>query len=505
MSFGSFMSLGSFPSRKALSRPWLAVLATTVLAGAVLRFLFPGDVPFGGDEAFALVLGGDWLQHPRIVLHGMASSAGLPNPPLSVYFFAAIYALSGGDPQTASMVVMEWNVVGLILAAVWLHGRRTKLGPFWAWWVLAFLCVHPWSILLSRKIWAQDLLMPFVVIACWGLEGIWAEKWRWGRVAAGVAAALIVSQIHMSGVFWIVALAVALAIYWPRAERRRIPAFLLLTGGILLVLYLPWFIHLIREGSGYHPAPGRTSAAGYLWNALCGIASLLGVWSGNEFSLNFFFSPGEETYRFRPPGIARAGMTVYWSLYQAIALVVIMARMIRRGKAAGTTADTANPFLLSLVLFLFLVVLPGGTVYPHYGAVLIVPAAVLLAQGLALVESWHRNERVRVMELMVRSVALMGLFVSLWVSLAFLLHIHATGGTLGDYGATLRVKQEKIAEMRRQGKRPSASAPLEYYYLLDRLQGVRTRLEDHPGPFVEPEKQPPVRGGALKVPEAAAP
>ena len=482
------MSIESSPSGKLLSRRWLAVLATTVLTGAVLRFLFPGDVPFGGDEAFALVLGGDWLQHPGVVLHGMPSSAGLPNPPLSVYFFAAIYGLSSGDPQTASMVVMGWNVLGLILAAMWLHGRRTKLGAFWAWWVLAFLCVHPWSILLSRKIWAQDLLMPFVVIACWGLEGIWAETWRWKRIAAGVVAALIVSQIHISGILWIVALAVALAIYWPRAERRRIPVFLLLTGGILLVLYTPWFIHLIREGSGYHPAPGGKGGVAYLWNALCGIVSLLGVWSGSEFSLNFFFSPGEGTYRFHRPGEVRTGMTGLWLLYQTIALVVIMARMIRRGKAAGTTADTANPFLLSLVLFLFLVVLPGGTVYPHYGAVLIVPAAVLLAQGLALFESWHRNERVRGMELMIRSAALIGLFVSLWVSLSFLAHIHSTGGTLGDYGATLRVKQERIAEMRQQGKRPSASVPLEYFYLLDRLQGVRTRLEDHPSPFVEREE-----------------
>ena len=89
---------------------------------------------------------------------------------------------------------------------------------------------------------------------------------------------------------------------------------------------------------------------------------------------------------------------------------------------------------------------------------------------------------------MIRSAALIGLFVSLWVSLSFLAHIHSTGGTLGDYGDTLRVKQERIAEMRRQGKRPSASAPLEYFYLLDRLQGVRTRLEDHPSPFVEREE-----------------
>jgi hypothetical protein len=182
-------------------------------------------------------------------------------------------------------------------------------------------------------------------------------------------------------------------------------------------------------------------------------------------------------------------MTGLWLLYQTIAFAVILARMIRRGKAAETAPDARNSFLLSLVLFLLLVVLPGGPVYPHYGAVLIVPAAVLLAQGLALVESWHRNERVRGMELMVRPAALIGLFVSLWVSLSFLAHIHSTGGTLGDYGATLRVKQEKIAQMRREGtKRLSASAPLEYHYLLDRLQGVRTRLEDHPSPFVEREE-----------------
>jgi len=491
MSFGSFMSLESSPTRKALSRPWLTILATTVLAGAVLRFLFPGDVPFGGDEAFALVLGGDWLQHPRVVLHGMPSSAGLPNPPLSVYFFAAIYGLSSGDPQTASMVVMGWNVLGLILAAMWLHGRRATLGSFWAWWVLAFLCVHPWSILLSRKIWAQDLLMPFVVIACWGLEGIWAEKWRWGRVAAGVAAALIVSQIHMSGIVWIVALAVAFAIYWPRAERRRIPVFLLLTGGIFLVLYTPWFVHLIREGSGYHPAPAGKGGVAYLWNALCGIVSLLGVWSGHELSLASFFSSWQEAARFHRTvaGTLRMGEASLWTPWQLIAFAAITLRMIRRGKPGETAADGTNQLLLSLILFLLFVVLPGGPIYPHYGAVLIVPAAVLLTHGLVLLESWKKDrdgENCSVYVALVRFWAFFGLLAMLWTSLAFLFHIHSTGGTLGDYGATLRVKQEKIAEMSRQGKRPAASAPLEYYYLLDRLQGVRTRLEDHPSPFVEP-------------------
>jgi hypothetical protein len=464
-------------------------------------------VPFGGDEAFALVLGGDWLQHPRIVLHGMSSSAGVPNPPLSVYFFAGIYALSRGDPQAASMVVMGWNVVGLILAAMWLHGRRKTLGAFWAWWVLAFLCVHPWSILLSRKIWAQDLLMPFVVIACWGLEGIWADRWRWKRVGAGVAAALIVSQIHISGIFWVVALAVAFAIYWPRAERRRIPAFLLLTGGIFLVLYTPWFIHLIREGSGYRPAPGRT---GRVSNALRGIVSLLGVWSGSELSLQYSFFTQEETTQFRTiTAVFRVLLASPWVGGQVIAFTAIIARMIRRGKATLSAPDVTNPLGLSLFLFLLLVTLPGGPIYPHYGAVLIVPAAVLLTQGLIALEFWGRKDRLggnirNPNVFIVRYWACLGLFLMFWAALSFLAHIHSTGGTLGDYGATLRVKQEKIAEMRREGtKRLSPSAPLEYHYLLDRLEGVRTRLEDHPSPFVEPSEQA-VRQ-PLRVPEAAAP
>lgn len=501
------MSLGSFPSRKALSGTWPAVLATTVLAGAVLRFLFPGDVPFGGDEAFALVLGGDWLQHPHVVLHGMPSSAGVTNPPISVYFFAAIYGLSSGDPQTASMVVMGWNVLGLIVAAMWLHGRRVTLGAFWAWWVLAFLCVHPWSILLSRKIWAQDLLMPFVVIACWGLEGVWAETWRWKRIAAGVAATLIVSQIHMSGIVWIVALALAFAIYWPRAERRRIPVFLLLTGGLFLVLYVPWFVYLIREGLDYRPAAGGTGAAGYLWNALCGIVSLLGMWSGHFSSLDFFFAPGEETDRFHITIGSQMERTALWGFFQAIACVVVIGRTFWRGRRATATVDSGIPFVLSLLFFILLMVMFTGPVYPHYGAVLIVPAAVLLAQGLAVCDTWTIRSCGTNWERWGRNVfrllGLWGLIVSLWASLGFLGHIHSTGGTLGDYGATLRVKQEKIAEMRRQGKRPSASAPLEYFYLLDRLQGARTRLEDHPSPFVEPSEQA-VRQ-PLKAPEGAAP
>jgi hypothetical protein len=489
--------------KKAFVFSFIAVF----IVGACLRFLFPSDVPFAADEAFALMLGGDWLASPRLVLHGMPSSVGLANPPASVYLFAAVFSLSGGNPELGSQVVMGWNVLGLALAAAWFYGVARKVGSFWAWWGLAFLCLNPWAVLLSRKIWAQDLLLSFVVVAVWGISGIWNGKpeesgrwtgWQWTRIAVGVGCALLVSQIHMSGVFWLAAMVFGGVIFWPCLQRKQIVLLLLLSIGLALVLYAPWFVYFLRNDTFSDDMLGRVS----LWKRLHDAVSMQWVLLGQGRSLRYFFAPGEETNQFL------TYMGKIWGAGQYVLIGVLggafFAALMQGIRALrGQTARDILPVLcIALVLFPLLMVVGGIRIHLHYAAVCLFPAAVVLASGFGAVEQYFSTsefcsessaKRRKLSKLpyfkdsvcfLVRAMACCVLLLQLWSTLGFLFYIHTAGGSKGDHGPCLRVTRETVSEMLSQGRKQlSDDAPLEYRYLLDYAQGLPTRLDKHPAPY----------------------
>jgi len=63
------------------------------MAGIALRFAYPGDIEWKGDERWTfdhaqlIIAGGQWLWL------GMNSNVGLPNSGLSLWVFAALFAI----------------------------------------------------------------------------------------------------------------------------------------------------------------------------------------------------------------------------------------------------------------------------------------------------------------------------------------------------------------------------------------------------------------------------
>ena len=140
-------------------RDWLALLLVLIVA-ALLRFQQSDVVEYFHDDAMLSTLALELASGARFPFTGILSSTGIPNSPASVYLLAVPFSLNA-DPQFAIHFIMLMNSVGvglLWLLARWQFGARVAL--------LAGLtyALNPWAVLFSRKIWAQELHTPLILL-----------------------------------------------------------------------------------------------------------------------------------------------------------------------------------------------------------------------------------------------------------------------------------------------------------------------------------------------------
>ena len=191
-----------------------------------MRLGAPGVVEFKRDEANLSHLALDFARGRSLPLLGISSSVGVPNSPISVYIFSIPYFFSS-DPTVATQYVGLLNVLAVLLTYI-LARRYYGVGA--ALLAALLYAVSPWGIIYSRKIWAQDVLPPFVVATfLTGLLGF-VEGKRWAQWLC-LPLFCITVQIHYSAL--LLALSVAYLIWigrprWTRALALSfIPAILL--------------------------------------------------------------------------------------------------------------------------------------------------------------------------------------------------------------------------------------------------------------------------------------
>ncbi len=184
---------------------WLgALVLACVVAGAALRFAWPGDVEFKGDERWMLERATAMARQEAWSWSGMESSAVVQNPGASVWVFAGLSRVFDLEtPPALSMGVAACGVLALALAA-WVALRVVAPGEREAWlWGVALAAVNPTAIVLQRKIWAQSLL-PLAAVALWWC---WLRRDRWSGAVGWGALAVLMGQVHMTGFVLAAALA----------------------------------------------------------------------------------------------------------------------------------------------------------------------------------------------------------------------------------------------------------------------------------------------------------
>lgn len=173
-------------------RDWLTLLLI-VFAAALLRLGEPGIVEFKHDEAWLSLKALEMIDGTQPAFTGIPSSVGIPNPPISVYVMLPPYLFTT-NPIIATLYVAALNVIGVGL--LWLLARR-YLGRRVALVAgLTYAC-SPWAVYYSRKIWAQDMHTPLLLLALLlGLIGF-VEGRRWAQLLC-LPLLLFALQIHFA-------------------------------------------------------------------------------------------------------------------------------------------------------------------------------------------------------------------------------------------------------------------------------------------------------------------
>ena len=174
---------------------WIG-LGIVIIVAALMRLMLPGVVEFKHDEAYLSLLAQDALANGQLPLTGMPSSVGVPNAPASVWLLMLPYALTN-NPLVATLFVAVLNVGGvavLYLLAREMLNREAALAAG------VLYAVNPWAVLYSRKLWAQDMHTPFILLGLW--LG-WRGFTRGGRVMQALSLPVLVFGLQMHYAAWV--------------------------------------------------------------------------------------------------------------------------------------------------------------------------------------------------------------------------------------------------------------------------------------------------------------
>ncbi|MGB1250928.1 MAG: ArnT family glycosyltransferase [Candidatus Promineifilaceae bacterium] len=235
-------------------------LGSLLLIAAILRIAWPGMTEFKADEARLLTLAYDMAEFKYFPLVGISNSAGLPNFPMSVWIYA-LPLFVWKHVFSATIFTGLLNTLA-VLGCWWLTRRYwSKHAAFVATTLFA---VNPWAIMHARKIWAQNLLAPFVI--GWAICLILAIEEKRARWLIGALLCLAIAiQAHLAAVSLVPATLIVLLIYWRRVGWRP----LLIGGGLSLLTLVPFVIYLLRDADlGQSGGMGRLISAEISTNAL---------------------------------------------------------------------------------------------------------------------------------------------------------------------------------------------------------------------------------------------
>ncbi|MBO3461161.1 hypothetical protein G7B40_017300 [Aetokthonos hydrillicola Thurmond2011] len=406
----------------------LLIIILFLIAGSGLRLLWATDMEWKSEEKWmfeqARQIASGAIPLPVI---GMLSGAGVPNPGMTVWWFAII-GIFAHNPISMVRWVQCLNIATLWLFfgfAMWQippHYRKPWL------WGLAIASVNPLAVVLSRKIWIPDLLAPFCFLV---FLGHWFRQKLWGSFLWGIAGAFI-GQVHMGGFF--LASGLLLWTIWHDYKQKTLKkaAWVGWIIGTALgsIPLLPWFWAILPHMGHYkHSILAFLVPKFYVqW-----MTTSVGVNLSNPllkvFWTHFLKEPlifGIPTYLMIPAHIFLFATGLY-PIYR-----FFKSRKKAHTQVRSTTEeDPALNFYLKALAFGVggVFTLSGVNVQPYY----IIVVFPFLYIWLALIYQNHVK--------LLATIALLQLFITF----TFLVFIHRTGGFPGrGYGIVYRLQVQQV-------------------------------------------------------------
>lgn len=137
----------------------LLIFLAILIVSSIPRLIGMNLMEFKTDEAVNILLAVRPLLGQGLTPGGTVSSLGILNPPFFNYFLLPIVFINR-DPKFIASVIALINALSIPFFFLILKKYYNERIAFISSILLA---ASPWAILYSRKIWMQDLLIPFFV------------------------------------------------------------------------------------------------------------------------------------------------------------------------------------------------------------------------------------------------------------------------------------------------------------------------------------------------------
>lgn len=405
----------------------------------LLRLTFLDTIEFKEDEFNAITLTFEQFFLGKPALIGLKSSTGLYNPPFFLYLLALpVYWTT--NPKLVTLFIILLNLAGIALLYRLLK-RHVSL-PTAAITTLLFTS-SPWSILYSRKIWAQDCLMPFMMALLTVLLSL-SERYRPWKVWALFLLLALTTQLHMSAWFLPPAILIFLVRY--RIAIR----------GIDLALGLFLFVAVYAPYLYYHQQTHFEN----LWEAW----HLLETQQGQALTLGNFFwmfliASGLGIHYL----LGNQGFTLFWDSYAiawpqffflvffllaTLGLITTLSQYwpLRPRYLANKHPKSPREKIITL-LFFIMVTIQGGYLllgipaFPHYNIIFYPSLFLFAALTMENIHAWMTTHHRQILSL---SLIIAMVLANLYVTFAFhgfVLYRHQS--ISGDYGIPYFVRQQE--------------------------------------------------------------
>jgi 4-amino-4-deoxy-L-arabinose transferase-like glycosyltransferase len=172
------------------------------------RIFFLDLIEFKFDEAFTVFELNNFFSNPYLMQQGPIQSTGVYNYPFYNYLMI-ILSLPSRNPVFLSFLIALINSFSIVLLYLLI---KRFYGNFIAVFSSLILAFSPWSILLSRKIWIPDLILPFVIFSFYYFHKLIIKSDRKSSFLLFFSLSLLF-QLHATGIFFTIAVILILFLF----------------------------------------------------------------------------------------------------------------------------------------------------------------------------------------------------------------------------------------------------------------------------------------------------
>lgn len=398
---------------------------TILVASSLFRITNLNLIEFKTDEAMNLFLASRPLFGHPMPPGGTVSSLGILNFPLSNYILFPLTSISL-DPKTISFFIGFLNA--LAIGFLFLLLKRYYGSPI-AFITTILLAFSPWAILFSRKIWAQNFIIPLLIPFLLSLHKILLEKKMHYFILLTISS-LFLLQTHQSTIFFLLPIFVFIIsskqIRSMFVQQSKVLLFYIVIGIFIGILpAIPYLFYEMTNGyPNYHMffQTGEKLIDRKLEHFIRPVQVM-----GQG---NFYFLLGEDVIRFVADFplvyslrrifyieyfVLPAGMIIFWKLFPKLRLFVY------------------TTIALSVFYFLFRI-----EPFMHYFIILLPFLFLFVATGL----SFLLNQNKLIFKVIALVILISLIAVSITFNFAFFSAVTKYGGLVGDYGRSFTLTEQ---------------------------------------------------------------